>query len=148
MRPGFYTLKATVGIQNIRNLPTWRAWTSKSANPSWKSPPSGSLCSKRKSLPYRKRDTSSLFSPFNFHISLPLHTCLLFCLFFLATKSGFSLFLFLPCFWFRFSDSIWYWIISSYPCFWAMNFFGFLSFVIADFSNICRCPNPNLDTYN
>jgi hypothetical protein len=38
MRPRFYTLKAIADIGNKRNLPTWPAWTTQSANLAWKSP--------------------------------------------------------------------------------------------------------------
>jgi hypothetical protein len=149
MRAGFYTLKGTVGIENTRNLPTWHAWTKQSANPAWKSPPSGSLWSKRSQYPRGKEIplAHSLLS-YIFHSSLQLHTHLLFWFFFLAPISGFSWFLFLLCCWFIVSDSICYWIISSYLCFWVMNFFEFFSLVIANFSNISRCPNPILGTYS
>jgi hypothetical protein len=66
----------------------------------------------------------------------------------LSLISSFSWFLFLPCCWLV---SFWLHLvlnISSYLCFWVVCCFGFLSFVIAVFFNISRCPNTILGTYN
>jgi hypothetical protein len=58
MKPRFCKLKSTVDRENIKNLPTWLVWKPYNATQLW-IPPSGSLCSKRRSITYRERATSS-----------------------------------------------------------------------------------------
>jgi hypothetical protein len=38
MKPRFYKLKSRVDRENTKNMPTWLAWKTLSANPAWNSP--------------------------------------------------------------------------------------------------------------